>query len=363
MLMREHVIVRFDRVTKQYGRVTALRDVNLEVYAGEFVSLLGPSGCGKTTTLRLIAGFIEPDRGRLFIEDKDVTGVPAFKRPVNTVFQNYALFPHMTVAANVGFGPRMRGVPSRDVDRLVNEALEMVALTGYRQALPRQLSGGQQQRVALARALVNQPKVLLLDEPLGALDLKLRRQMQMELKRLHEQLKLTFVYVTHDQIEALTMSDRIVVMNKGVIEQIGAGTDIYEWPQSRFVADFIGDTNLLECRVESVDRDQVRLVHPTGTLSAARVAGDTIHPGQAVSLSIRPERIRVTNGGCPFENRWSGIIQRKLRLGAEALLYVAFPEGTILQVRLTDASLADGVEQGHSVVVGWRPQDVRILTQ
>ena len=244
--------VELTGVTKQFGDFVAVREIDLQIRDGEFFSLLGPSGCGKTTTLRMIAGFEQPTVGEVYIHGQPVAGIPPYRRPVNTVFQSYALFPHMTVAQNVAFGLEMKKVAKPEIERRVAEALELVQLRQMETRRPRQLSGGQQQRVALARALVNRPEVLLLDEPLGALDLKLRKAMQLELKQIQSEVGITFVYVTHDQEEALTMSDRIAVMDVGIVQQVGAPRDIYEHPNNRFVADFIGETNFLTGDVAEV---------------------------------------------------------------------------------------------------------------
>jgi spermidine/putrescine transport system ATP-binding protein len=246
--------VELQGVRKSFREVVAVDGVSLRIERGEFFSLLGPSGCGKTTTLRMIAGFEHPTEGEVLIQGRAMGETPPFARNVNTVFQHYALFPHMTVAENVGFGLKMKGRKRSEIETRMSEALELVRLSGYEQRRPRQLSGGQQQRVALARALINHPAVLLLDEPLGALDLKLRKEMQTELKRLQKSVGITFIYVTHDQEEALTMSDRIAVMNGGQVEQVGLPEEIYERPQSRFVADFIGETNFIEGLVEFSNR-------------------------------------------------------------------------------------------------------------
>ena len=241
--------VQLKNITKQFGDVVAVDDISLTIEDGEFFSLLGPSGCGKTTTLRLIAGFEQPTIGSIAIMGQEVAGVPAFRRPVNTVFQSYALFPHMTVEKNVAFGLEMAKVEKREITRRVDEALELVQMETFHQRRTNQMSGGQKQRIALARALVNRPRVLLLDEPLGALDLKLRKDMQLELKQIQAEVGITFIYVTHDQEEAITMSDRIAVMNKGVVQQLGSSREIYEHPANRFVADFIGETNFIKAAV------------------------------------------------------------------------------------------------------------------
>jgi len=273
------------------GDVTAVDHMTLDIPQGEFFTMLGPSGCGKTTTLRMIAGFESPSEGRIFIEGKDVTAAPPNRRPVNTVFQNYALFPHLTVEQNVAFGLRLRRVPAAETQRRVQEALEMVRLPGMGKRRPSQLSGGQQQRVALARALINEPEVLLLDEPLGALDLKLRKAVQLELKQLQSELEITFVYVTHDQEEALTMSNRIAVMNEGVIQQLGIPREIYENPVNRFVADFIGETNFMTGTVR--EAGEVVWVDVNGVRVAGSAGGNSVSPGEQVTLAIRPEKMNL----------------------------------------------------------------------
>ena len=294
--------IKLDNVTKTFdGRVLAVDGVTLDIAAGEFFSLLGPSGCGKTTSLRMIAGFELPDSGRVHVAGRDITDLPVHKRDMGMVFQSYALFPHRTVAENVAFGLRMREVPKPDIERRVKAALAQVALTGLEERKPGQLSGGQQQRVALARALVVEPPVLLCDEPLGALDRKLRQQMQFELKELQKRLGVTLVFVTHDQEEALAMSDRIAVMNHGKVEQVGAPTEIYERPRTRFVADFIGEINILE------------------------------EPGRARAL--RPEKIRLVPDGA----RVSGTVETANFLGGSTLLRVRTADGRSLLVRETHA--------------------------
>jgi spermidine/putrescine transport system ATP-binding protein len=288
--------IRLIGLEKRFGAVRAVDGVSLDVQAGEFFSLLGPSGCGKTTTLRMIGGFEMPTAGRILLRGRDITHDPPDRRPVNMVFQQYALFPHLDVAGNVGFGLRRRKVEQSEIVRRVGEVLELVRLEGYDRRRPSELSGGQQQRVALARALVNRPTVLLLDEPLGALDLKLRRQLQIELKRIQAEVGITFVYVTHDQEEALTMSDRIAVMHAGRVEQLGTPEELYERPTTRFVADFIGTTNLLAGSVESAEGG-VALVRLEGG-DACQVNGPDLRVGRTIELSIRPESIvmKPSNG-------------------------------------------------------------------
>ena len=279
--------VRLDQITKRFHEVVAVDDLSLEVERGEFFSMLGPSGCGKTTTLRMIGGFEEATTGTIYLGDADVTGLPPFKRDVNTVFQNYALFPHLTVFENVAFGLRRRKVPDAEIGTQVTAMLELVELPGYEKRKPSQLSGGQQQRVALARALINRPRVLLLDEPLGALDLKLRKQMQLELKRIQTEVGITFIYVTHDQEEAMTMSDRIAVMRAGRIEQLGNPEELYERPRTAFVAGFLGVSNLLEGEVAGRDGSLVTVRLPDGTL--LRAPADGVASSGGVRIGVGPE--------------------------------------------------------------------------
>jgi spermidine/putrescine transport system ATP-binding protein len=287
--------VEMKAVSKAFGDVIAVDNMSLDIGDGEFFSLLGPSGCGKTTTLRMIAGFEQPTEGQVYIQGQAMAGIPAYRRPVNTVFQSYALFPHMSVEENVSFGLEMKKVPKAERGRRVDEVLELVQLPGMGERRPSQLSGGQQQRVALARALVNRPSVLLLDEPLGALDLKLRKAMQLELKRIQAEVGITFIYVTHDQEEALTMSDRIAVMNEGLVQQVGEPKAIYEHPANRFVADFIGETNFIEgALLEGGSPARVRI----GSLEVlAMMDGRAVADGQPVTLAIRPEKLDLYPGG------------------------------------------------------------------
>jgi putative spermidine/putrescine transport system ATP-binding protein len=305
--------------------VLAVDGVTLDIAAGEFFSLLGPSGCGKTTSLRMIAGFERPDAGRVHVAGQDITDVAVHKRDMGMVFQSYALFPHRTVAENVAFGLRMREVPKPDIERRVKAALAQVALTGLEDRKPGQLSGGQQQRVALARALVVEPPVLLCDEPLGALDRKLRQQMQFELKELQKRLGVTLVFVTHDQEEALAMSDRIAVMNHGKVEQVGAPTEIYERPRTRFVADFIGEINILE------EGERAR--------------------------ALRPEKIRLVSDGV----RVSGIVETANFLGGSTLLRIRISDGRSLLVRETHTGERPSRAPGDSVGLAWNDPDTTTL--
>ncbi len=301
-----HIDVRLARVTKRFGDMTAVDDLTLGIASGEFFSLLGPSGCGKTTTLRMIGGFEEPTQGVIYLDERDVTGLPPYRRDVNTVFQSYALFPHLTVSENVAFGLQRRGVGKSEAQQRVQEALQLVDLPGFGKRKPSQLSGGQQQRVALARALVNRPKVLLLDEPLGALDLKLRKQMQLELKRIQSEVGITFVYVTHDQEEAMTMSDHLAVMRHGRIEQIGSPEQVYERPATEFVAGFLGASNLLDGHVVERVGDRTRLTLDDGT-TIALPTPSAMADDRALRVGVRPEKIRLQHPTEPAPEGWNAI--------------------------------------------------------
>ncbi len=340
--------VRLAGVAKHFGDVVAVAGLDLDIADGEFFSLLGPSGCGKTTTLRMIAGLEFPTAGSVAIYGEEMGLRPANKRPVNTVFQSYALFPHMTVEANVGFGLRMQKVPAADVAARVGRVLDLVQLGGFGDRKPRQLSGGQQQRVALARALVNEPKVLLLDEPLGALDLKLRQAMQLELKALQERVGITFVYVTHDQEEALTMSDRIGVMNDGELLQVGPPEEIYEHPATRFVAEFIGETNFVPVTVAG--RDVVALADGT----QVPVAVDRTS-GTELTLTIRPEKVVLfppTARPAPPIVSLAGTITRRVYLG-NSMFYDVDLGATVVRSRQENAPGAHQFAEGEQVVAAW----------
>jgi spermidine/putrescine transport system ATP-binding protein len=355
--------ITLEDVRKSFGRVEAVRGVSLDIHEGEFLTLLGPSGCGKTTTLRMIAGFQEPDAGRILLRGRDVVGVPPNKREVNMVFQHYALFPHMTVGDNVGYGLKLRKVPKADRRERVRAMLAIVRLEGFEGRKPGQLSGGQQQRVALARALVNEPAALLLDEPLGALDVKLRKQMQLELKAIQHEMGTTFVYVTHDQEEALLMSDRIAVMNQGVVEQIGTPREIYERPATAFVADFVGVLNAVEVRVDEVrdltavmrlgDGQRVEVPVPTGA-----------SVGQRLMAAVRPERVRIAPpdaSDARAGSRLEGEVALVIYLGTLTQIHVDTKLGArLIAHRLSDES-ADDVREGERVVVSWDPSDTSVL--
>ncbi len=343
--------IRLVDLEKRFGAILAVDGVTLDVRPGEFFSLLGPSGCGKTTTLRMIGGFELPTGGRILLRERDITNDPPDKRPVNMVFQHYALFPHLDVGENVAFGLRRRKVERGEIARRVAEALDLVRLDGFERRRPTQLSGGQQQRVALARALVNRPTVLLLDEPLGALDLKLRRQLQIELKRIQAEVGITFVYVTHDQEEALTMSDRIAVMHAGRIEQLGTPEELYERPATRFVADFIGSTNLLRGVIEA--DGSIRL--SSGEI--ARAAHDGLGPGAEVEISLRPESIELVPadavGAIP------GQVEQAAYLGTNLSYQVRTAGGLVLSVLASKTGARLPV--GSDVAVTWPPAEALVL--
>jgi spermidine/putrescine transport system ATP-binding protein len=285
-------ILELKHITKNFGTTEVLRDVDIQIGKGEFITLLGPSGCGKTTILRIIAGLEEPDSGSVYLNGEDVTDTEPNKRDVNTVFQNYALFPHMTVEENISYGMKLRKIEKKKMAAKVAEALELVQLSGYNKRMPSELSGGQKQRVAVARAIVNNPKVLLLDEPLGALDLQLRRQMQTELKRLQKKLGITFIYITHDQEEAMNMSDRIAVMRDGLFEQIGSPAEIYDQPRTSYVAEFVGNANLIHGKVIRI-QDNIADVETAGGNVQVRVRKQQPDIGMAVTLAVRSENVRL----------------------------------------------------------------------
>ncbi len=351
--------VRLIELEKHFGAVVAVDHVSLEIRSGEFFSLLGPSGCGKTTTLRMIGGFELPTGGRILLRDLDVTDAPPDKRPVNMVFQSYALFPHLDVAANIGFGLKRKHVEKDEIARRTAEMLDLVNLTGYERRKPNELSGGQQQRVALARALVNRPNVLLLDEPLGALDLKLRKRLQLELKRIQTEVGITFVYVTHDQEEALTMSDRIAVMQNGRVEQLGTPEELYERPTTRFVADFIGTTNLLKGTVEEVGDGAAVVRLDSG--ERCRVSRDGLGTGTAVDISIRPEAVELGDLEPGESLGLQATVQQVAYLGA-AVSYQTRTDGGI-SIAVTSARTRQRYAPGDAVRLAWDPSDALVLAE
>ena len=348
-------------VTKRFGDMLAVDDVTIEVGRGEFFSMLGPSGCGKTTSLRMIAGFEEPDSGRVELTGRDIVGVAPYKRNVNTVFQSYALFPHLTVADNVAFGLRRKKVSKGDIRDRVKRYLDLVQLRGYDERRPSQLSGGQQQRVALARALVNEPAVLLLDEPLGALDLKLRKQMQLELMRIQREVGVTFVYVTHDQEEALVMSDRLAVMSQGRIEQIGYPEDIYERPATRFVAGFIGTSNIIEAVVTGRVGDLLQVeAAPGDRLLVGAPEGRAISPGDVLAFTVRPEKLRIVAENETVADRLctiAGTVVDVVYQGVSTQLVIRTDAGTTLVVfRQNSERVSDAGVPGTRARIVWGPE-------
>ena len=353
------VAVELVGVTKRFGDFVAVADLSLDIYEGEFFSLLGPSGCGKTTTLRMIAGFEKPTEGSISVAGEEVQGVPPYRRPVNTVFQSYAIFPHLNVFDNVAFGLRRSGVKGEELRKRVTEACEMVQLSGFEKRKPTMLSGGQQQRVALARALVNRPKVLLLDEPLGALDLKLRKELQLELRNLQHEVGITFVYVTHDQEEALTMSDRIAVMNEGRVQQIADPATLYELPGNSFVANFIGQTNVFSGTVESVSGGRVTLRTSGETrIEAVSQEGTGVEVGAEVQAAVRPEKVRFGDSG---ENASTVEIRQIVYLGVSTQYIAELPGGERLVLYQQNANDAENPEVGEEVAVSWDARNCLIL--
>lgn len=337
--MEQKYILQLKGVRKAFGDTEVLKGIDLEIARGEFITLLGASGCGKTTTLRIIAGLETPDAGRVFLDGQDITGLEPNKRSVNTVFQSYALFPHMNVADNIGYGLKIKKVPKDVIAKKVCQMLELVQLPGYEKRMPGQLSGGQRQRVAIARAVVNEPKVLLLDEPLGALDLKLRRQMQLELKRLQKQLGITFIYITHDQEEAINMSDRIAVMNQGVLEQVGTPNEIYYQPRTSYVAGFVGNANILRCGGELIAAQQ------SGADNVCKLT-------KALSFAIRTENI-LMNGEpeCTME----AIVLEKSFAGGQLRILFELPDGQ--QLTASRYGIDADVQVGSRVMIGWKEEN------
>jgi len=356
--------VSLDSVSKRFGSVEAVRSLDLDIRRGEFFTLLGPSGCGKTTTLRMIAGFEEPTGGRVLIDGEDMQGMPPFRRPTNTVFQSYALFPHLSVEDNVAFGLKRKRVPRDEIATRVGEELERVGLTAEAKRRPRQLSGGQQQRVALARALVNRPSVLLLDEPLGALDLKLRKRLQVELKEIQRDVGITFVYVTHDQEEALTMSDRIAVMNEGVVEQIAGAEEVYERPASSFVAGFIGVSNLLPGEVVAAN-GQGRSVKLDGGALVPLAEDSELGPGERCQAIVRPEKLVVNaaeNGGAGVR----GVLESSVYLGTATQLVARMPDGaslTALVPNVDEEARRRLPSPGEEIHLSWAPEHLHIVRE
>lgn len=348
-------IITIAHVSKTFGVNQVVKDLNLAIHPGEFLTLLGPSGCGKTTTLRMIAGFETPTSGSILLEGSDVKDSEPYEREVNTVFQNYALFPHMSVFDNVAFGLAMKKVPKEEIKKRVHEMMSLVQLEGYESRKPDQLSGGQKQRIAIARALINRPKVLLLDEPLGALDLKLRKQMQFELKSLQKRLGITFIYVTHDQEEALTMSDRIAVMYQGILQQVDEPRVIYEHPASRFVADFIGESNIFYGYVSEIDGDcaEVTLENGKASISAAGVS-----KGQIVYVSVRPEDLIFSD--MPKEGfMLAACVKDVIFIGTAIKTIAELPEK--MEIKSNHPIREKTFESGDRVFISWNPSHAVVI--
>ncbi len=337
--MDSDYILQLKDIRKAFGDTQVLKGIDLNIAKGEFITLLGASGCGKTTTLRIIAGLEMPDGGQVFLDGQDITGLEPNKRSVNTVFQSYALFPHMNVADNIGYGLKLKKVPKDVIAGKVREMLQLVQLSGYEKRMPQQLSGGQRQRVAIARAVVNEPKVLLLDEPLGALDLKLRRQMQLELKRLQKQLGITFIYITHDQEEAINMSDRIAVMNQGVLEQVGTPNEIYYQPRTSYVAGFVGNANILHCGGELMAAEQ------SGAHSASKCS-------KTLFFAIRTENILMN--GEPECTREAVVVEKSFAGGQLRILF-ELPDGQ--QLTASRYGIDADVQVGSKVMIGWKEEN------
>jgi len=353
-------MVELRNVTKRFGAYEALKDASFEIRAGEFMTFLGPSGCGKTTCLRLISGFDAPSSGQILLDGKDVTFEPPYRRDVNQVFQNYALFPHLTIYENIAFGLRMKKVPAAQIRDRVDRVVQMTSLEDFTARKPSQLSGGQRQRVALARAIVCEPKVLLLDEPLSALDAKLRTQMRVELKQLQKKLGITFIFVTHDQEEALTMSDRVAVLNAGRVEQIGTVNEIYYKPATRFVASFIGESNIVEAEILRSEGEFLHCRLEGGLELAVRTPNPPAH--SKILLSLRPEKIRLTRENPGGRNSFPGTIEMEIFKGAVDDLTISVQGGLQLGAVLTNDGQAESdLHEGERIFARIQPEDIHIV--
>lgn len=352
------VVVHLDHITKRFGDVVAVDDLDIEIMAGEFVTFLGPSGCGKSTTLRIIGGFEQPDAGRVIVGGEDVTAQPPNKRDVNMVFQDYALFPHMSVAGNMAFGLELKDKSRSEIDRRLAELLTLLELEALHERMPDQLSGGQRQRVALARALAPDPRLLLLDEPLAALDAKLRAQVQLELKDIQKRTGKTFFFVTHDQDEALTMSDRIVVMNEGRVEQSGTPEELYHHPASRFVAEFIGETNLFSGKVKNIEGDRVAIEWQGVTLFAT-IGHQRPTTGQTVTAVLRPERIKLHAEQPEGDNRLEGRIVKQVFKGSRTVLEIVIGESTTVRA-FVDDTVVDRIGPDR-FWISWERENLTLL--
>ena len=354
----QEVLLSLQHIKKDFGEGEVLSDISLDVHRGEFVTLLGASGCGKTTTLRIISGLETADEGRVLLGGRDMTDLPPEKRPVNTVFQSYALFPHMNVEKNVAYGLRLRGMDKRAIDKRVREMLELVQMSEHAGRMPSQLSGGQRQRIAIARALALEPELLLLDEPLGALDLQLRRQMQVELKRLQKQLGITFIYITHDQEEAVNMSDRIAVMRSGRFEQIGTPEEIYDAPMTRYVAQFIGRSTILTGTVTAVNGDTAVIEDENGSYPVDATRARLV-PGEVCELCVRTERMRVSREPVPGFSLPCTVKEARYA-GGSVLTYVTMAGGAEA-VATGEERMADAAQPGDTVYLCWNPAQAAVI--
>ena len=348
-------IVELEGANKKYGNNHVVKDLNLNVEEGEFLTLLGSSGCGKTTTLRMIAGFEEPSSGSILVQGESIAEKEPYERDVNTVFQSYALFPHMTVYDNIAYGLKMKKVPKKEIADRVMKMMAMVQLEGFEKRYPMQLSGGQKQRVAIARALINRPRVLLLDEPLGALDLKLRKQMQLELKRLQKKLNITFIYVTHDQEEALTMSDRIAIMHEGVLDQIGTPAQIYESPKTKFVATFIGETNVFDGCISDMEQEEIRIMVENGVIAGK---GTDFEKGEYITVSVRPEKMKFKTA--PVECfTLRAVVRDYIYVGSVVKCIAVLPNGNELKMEKLAGETLPQIEE--QVYPCWDPKDAVLI--
>lgn len=348
-------IVEIKGVNKLYGKNHVVKDLNIDVYEGEFLTLLGSSGCGKTTTLRMIAGFEEPTSGSILVEGEDIQNKEPYERDVNTVFQSYALFPHKTIYDNIAYGLKMKKVKKDEIKTRVEEMMELVQLQGFEKRYPSQLSGGQKQRVAIARALINKPRVLLLDEPLGALDLKLRKQMQLELKRLQKKLNITFIYVTHDQEEALTMSDRIAIMHDGILDQLSTPDEIYEKPKTKFVATFIGETNIFDGLITKIDGKNITVSIENGIVTGQ---GEDFVDGEFITVSVRPEKLKYAykqQDGFTI----AGIVKDYIYVGNIVKSVVVLPNGN--EVKIERLAGQEVPQIGDTIYLYWNKEDAVLI--